>query len=353
MDFGVVLPAKIDEVGIVAHAENLGYSHAWITDSPLVRSEVYATLALAAQQTRTIRIGTGVAVADLRLPHVTASGIATIARLAPGRTFLGIGTGHSAWFALGQRPTKVAAFGEYLRVVRALLAGERVDFTWQGRTAPIEFMLRDYRFIDLERPIPIHVSAFGPKVQALAGQYGDGMILSMPRVGKIADALAHAGAGARTAGRSLDGFLVSLLRTIVVLAPGEPANSERVVNENGPSIMSTVHFLYEKLRKSGGEPPPFVRPIWKRFCAIADQAPEGLRHLTLHRGHNTFLLPGEAELVTEELVRATCLVGRAEEIVEHLRELERQGLRQVMFQPPAAHQFPMLENFSRTVMRLM
>ena len=33
MDFGIV-HAKIDEIGYITHAENLGYSHCWVTDSP-------------------------------------------------------------------------------------------------------------------------------------------------------------------------------------------------------------------------------------------------------------------------------------------------------------------------------
>src|SRR5437660_18034 len=48
MDVGIVT-AKIDEIGYITHAENLGYSHAWITDSPMIRSNCWAVLALAAQ----------------------------------------------------------------------------------------------------------------------------------------------------------------------------------------------------------------------------------------------------------------------------------------------------------------
>ena len=32
MDFGIVT-AKVDEIGYITHAENLGYSHCWVTDS--------------------------------------------------------------------------------------------------------------------------------------------------------------------------------------------------------------------------------------------------------------------------------------------------------------------------------
>jgi hypothetical protein len=34
MDFGIV-HAKIDEIGYITHAENLGYSHCWVTDSQM------------------------------------------------------------------------------------------------------------------------------------------------------------------------------------------------------------------------------------------------------------------------------------------------------------------------------
>ena len=59
------MASKIDEIGYIMHAENLGYSHAWVADSQMIWSDCYAVLALAAQQTRTIKLGTGVAVAKL------------------------------------------------------------------------------------------------------------------------------------------------------------------------------------------------------------------------------------------------------------------------------------------------
>ena len=62
MQFGITT-SKIDEIGLIARAENLGYDFCWVTDSQMIRSNPWAVLALAAQQTRSIRIGTGVAVA--------------------------------------------------------------------------------------------------------------------------------------------------------------------------------------------------------------------------------------------------------------------------------------------------
>src|SRR5438445_13881286 len=103
MDFGMVT-TKVDEIGDITHAENLGYTHCWVTDSQMIRSNCWAVLALAAQQTRTMRLGTGVNVPGLRLAPVTANGIATINRLAPGRWFMSLGTGDTAMRMLGPSP---------------------------------------------------------------------------------------------------------------------------------------------------------------------------------------------------------------------------------------------------------
>src|SRR5215475_16020922 len=143
MDFGIVT-AKVDEIGYITHAENLGYSHCWVTDSPMIRSNCWAVLALAALQTRSMRLGTGVNVPGLRLAPVIANGIATINRLAPGRCFIGLGTGHTGMRMLGQRPMRLGPFREYVRVVRGLLRGEEVPFTHGEETHPVRFQMREH-----------------------------------------------------------------------------------------------------------------------------------------------------------------------------------------------------------------
>ena len=152
MEFGISC-SKIDEIGLVTHAESLGYDFCWVTDSQMIRSNPWAVLALAAQQTRSIRLGTGVAVPGLRLAPVAANGIATINRLAPGRTFMGIGTGNTAMRTMGQPATKLKVFAEYIRTVRGLLNGEEVNYTLNGITQPIRFQNTELRYLDL---VPVH-----------------------------------------------------------------------------------------------------------------------------------------------------------------------------------------------------
>ena len=50
MDFGVCVATKIDEMGLIGHIENLGYSHAWFTDTQMMWSDCYAALAPSANK---------------------------------------------------------------------------------------------------------------------------------------------------------------------------------------------------------------------------------------------------------------------------------------------------------------
>jgi 5,10-methylenetetrahydromethanopterin reductase len=352
MDFGVS-SCKIDEIGYITHAENLGYNFCWVADTQMIRSNPWAVLALAAQQTRSIRLGTGLAIGGLRLAPVTANGIATINRLAPGRTFLGIGTGNTAMRMIGQKPMRVQAFAEYIRVVRGLLRGEEVDYTLNGITHPIRFQMRQFHYIDLEHDIPIYVGAFGPRAQALAGEFGDGLITGLPRGGSIPQALANVRQGADRAGRSIDNFYTAALVNLVMLEAGESLTSERVIDECGAAIMANVHYLVDWVKETGNEPPDYVRPIWKDYMAFHHSRDLARRHQLLHESHYSYLDPQEARFVTPEMIKAFCIAGQPEEIVEQLQELERQGLNAINFSIPVEKQYRVIEDFARRVISRM
>src|SRR6201986_469360 len=102
----------------------------------MLYSDVYAVCALAAHQTRQLRIGPGTAICGTRIPPVQVAAMATLNRIAPGRVFLGIGTGNTAMRTMGQKPMKMAAFAEYLRVLAALLDGEVTEYVFEGRPRP-------------------------------------------------------------------------------------------------------------------------------------------------------------------------------------------------------------------------
>jgi len=352
MKFGICVMADVDEIGFYSHAEALGYDSVWATDSQMLFSDCYAVLALAAQATSRIRLGPGVAICGTRIPPVQVAAMATLNRMAPGRVMLGIGTGNTALRTMGQRPMKMAEFDAYLRVLAALLRGEVVDYEFGGVTRPVKMLMHDAEYMNLQPKIPLYVSGFGPRAMGLAGEHGDGLVFAIPPRGIApAQAMAHCRQGAARVGRSMEGFRNCALANVMVLEKGEAVDSDRVKAAIGPNVMASIYYFYDEVHEKGIEPPDFLKPIWKRYCALVERIPEEHRHFRTHEFHYTRMHPGEAELLDAALIRATCLVAEADEMVERIRELERDGLQELMFASGTPHKWRMAADFAQQVMR--
>jgi len=175
----------------VERAETLGWDAALLPDSQLRRRDTYVMLAAAARATERISLGPFIANPVTRHPTVTASSIATIDELAPGRTLLGMGVGDTAVRFAGLKPAKVHELAQSIWLMRALLAGEEVDV---GAVRPAR--------LPHHRPVPVWVAAGGPRTLRMAGGVADGVFIRVgthPANIKIAvDAIR---AGAAAAGR--------------------------------------------------------------------------------------------------------------------------------------------------------
>jgi coenzyme F420-dependent glucose-6-phosphate dehydrogenase len=138
------------------------------------------------ERTERITIGTSVLTPTLRYqPAVIAQAFATLGCLAPGRVFLGVGTGE----AMNETPVTGGEFppikerrlrmAEAIELIRALWSQERVDFEGRWyRTQKATVYDRP------DQPLPIYVAASGPLAAKLAGRAGDGFICTS---GKDAD----------------------------------------------------------------------------------------------------------------------------------------------------------------------
>ncbi len=357
MQFGIFVATKIDDWQIVPYAEELGYDAAWIPDSQMIWSDCYATLALAAANTKRIRLGTGVSIPGTRIAPVTAHSIASINRLAPGRVFLGIGTGHTAMRCMGMDPMKIRDFREYLRVVRGLLHGDEVEYTLNGVTRAIRFYHRDLHFIDIEHPIPIYVAANGPLALRAVGQFGDGLMsVANEKPHVLAMNLAAVRDAAGKAGRKLPAdFHTSALTTAVVLKPGEKIDSERVIDLCGSQIAAVLHFAYEivKLTKNEAAIPHGCENVWQEYCDHVEKMPfpPEKRYLGIHEGHCTFLMPEERRFVTKETIPVGAMVGEPDQLVAQVRGAENAGLKEIGLLPPMAHAREVFKDFAEHVIR--
>lgn len=356
MKFGVTVVPSVSDWKLFVDLETLGYDCAWAADSQMLYSDAYAVLALAAQNTSRIRLGTGVAVAPTRLAPVTAHSIASINQLAPGRVFLGIGTGHTAMRVMGQDPMKAGAFREYLRVLRALLHGEEVEYDLNGERQQIRFLHAERGFIDVEHPVPIYVAADGPLALKAAGAYGDGRVCShnqtRARLQKSVETMQQ---GASAVGRTFpDRFHTAALTYACVLKPGEKPTSDRVIDAIGPMAAATLHYWWELYQKDGDTSTVAqrCRTLWDEYLAFTEkmETPLAKRYQQVHFGHCAFLPPEERRFITEDLIRATGgLVGTPDEIIAMLREREAMGLDEVTLLPAMAEARSNLEEFAEQV----
>jgi 5,10-methylenetetrahydromethanopterin reductase len=175
----------------VRRAEGLGWDAAWQPDSQLRRRDTYVMLAAAARATERLTLGTLLANPVNRHPTVTASSIATIDELAPGRTILGWGVGDTAVRLAGLKPARMKELAESTRLMRALLDGNEVDV---GAARPAR--------LPHHRSVPIWVAAGGPRTLRMAGGVADGVFI---RVGthpaNITRSVELIRAGAEEAGR--------------------------------------------------------------------------------------------------------------------------------------------------------
>lgn len=340
MKFGVTVVPRVSDWQLFVDLEKMGYDCAWAADSQMLYSDAYAVLALAAANTSRIRLGTGVSVAGVRLAPVTAHSIATINQMAPGRVFLGIGTGHTAMRVMGKNPVKAAAFREYLRVLRALLHGEEVDYDLGGEHSDIRFLHPSAGFIDVAHPVPIYVAADGPLALKSAGAYGDGRVCSHNQTkARLQKSLETMQAGASAVGRTMpDSFHTAALSYACVLQPGESMTSDRVIDEIGPMAAATLHYWWELYQMNGDTSTVAgrCRNLWDEYLAFTEkmELPLAKRYQQVHLGHCAFLPPEERRFITEDLIRSTGgLVGTPDEIIALLREREAMGLDEITLLP--------------------
>jgi alkanesulfonate monooxygenase SsuD/methylene tetrahydromethanopterin reductase-like flavin-dependent oxidoreductase (luciferase family) len=137
---------------------------------------------------------------------------------------------------------------------------------------------------------------------------------------------------------------------LAMLAPGEPADSPRMVEEFGAAVITGLHYLVARHLESGAEPPAYARPIWKSYLDWLNSFPPEIRHQRLHASHYSFVDPEEARFISGDLIRATCLTGTPDQLVEQVNALEKQGLRQIMLYPPLNRQYRVIEDFAERVM---
>lgn len=176
LTFGIELLANEDAqtlTELIKFAENNGLEYAWITDHYNNR-DAFGLLTYIASRTDTIKLGPGVTNPYTRTAAQLASAIATVNEVSGGRAIFGIGPGDKVTFdSLGiewEKPLTMVK--ETVEVVRAFTRGGKVSY--DGDVCRIKGAKLSYG----ESDIPVYIGAQGPKMLALAGAIGDGVLVN-------------------------------------------------------------------------------------------------------------------------------------------------------------------------------
>ncbi len=139
-------------------------------------SFVWTWLGAVAARTSRIVLGPGVTCPILRYhPAIIGQAAATLACLAPGRAYLGVGTGEALneYAATGWWPTyeeRQERLAEAIELMRALWTGEEVS-----HEGPYYETRKARLYTRPQTPPPIYVSSLAPESAEFAGRYGDGL----------------------------------------------------------------------------------------------------------------------------------------------------------------------------------
>jgi len=272
-------------------------------------------LGAACERTRGATLGTSVLTPTLRYePAVIAQAFATLGCLAPGRVFLGVGTGE----AMNETPVTGGEFpgrkerrlrlAEAIELIRRLWSEERVDFAGEHyRTERATVYDRP------EQPVPIYVAASGPLAAKLAGRAGDGFICTSGKDPALYEQLLAAVAeGAGRAGR-------------------DSAALRRMIE---------VKVSYDRDRERA-----FANTHWWAALALTPEQKEGvddpvemerLADANLERAHTRFICSDDPE-----------------EVVEAIRRYVDLGFDELVVHGPGDDQARFIEQFAVDVLPLL
>ena len=351
MDYGIAGIIGADSWKTVKRAEELGFSHAWFYDSPLYAADIFVAMGAAAMKTKRIRLGLGVAVPSVRIAPTLANGLATLTKLAPGRIDFGLGTGHTARSLFGMPAIRLAEMREYLRIVGELLAGNIVDYEFEGAPRKIKLMHPWPDLVDSKDPIDWHLSAMGPKSRALGAELGLGWMNYMSGVPQALADLEDMLAKWKAAGRDPDTCYTTGFTMGCVLGDTEPDDSPRALVQAGPHVATVLQHLIKvdqqiELGMLGSTDLNQAAAEYQKIYN-AYQPPD-TRYIQFYRGELQWLLPEEQHLITGDLIREMTFTGSVDELRERIRSLADAGYRQLTIQLVVGHD-DALDDWARVI----
>jgi 5,10-methylenetetrahydromethanopterin reductase len=293
---------------LLREVEVAGFDGVGILDSQMLCRDTFVTLAQAATQTSRLTLFPAVTNPFTRHASVLAGGIASVEELAPGRVKFIIGTGYTSASTIGRKPATLAEMRACIATVKALLAGEAVDF--DGTAGRLGYASG--------RRIPVIMAASGPKAIEVAGEIADGVLLLVGfNRGIVETALAHLERGAKRAGRRLDDLeIIWAVRTGTAATTAEARRLARPIAVHWGILRWGGHWL----GPAGIRIPTLDIPdaVWKVYPDLS-------------HAHDWDAAIAATSFVPDDVVAQLCdalgLVGTADDCAARILEMSKLGVR--------------------------
>jgi TAT-translocated FGD2 family F420-dependent dehydrogenase len=199
----------------------------------------WATIGALSQRTSRVWMGTTVTCPTFRYnPAIVAEAFVTLGSLAPGRIFLGVGSGEAlneqaaigSWPKWQERSERLI---EATAIIRQLWTGQQIAH--EGTYYKVNAKLYD----PPAKTIPLLMAANGPKAMHRAGQYADGLVTD-PKTWK--EHKSEFETGAKAAGKDA-GKMPVLVEQYVVVGDKKDAQRAAELWRFGPKAFKSYYNI--------------------------------------------------------------------------------------------------------------
>ncbi|MCP5012564.1 MAG: LLM class flavin-dependent oxidoreductase [Aestuariibacter sp.] len=288
-------------VEVVKNAEALGFDSAWIADVQLSMKDCYVALALCAEHTSTIKLGTGVTNPVTRHFTTIANGFTALNEVSNGRAIIGLGSGWTGVYSIGLKPATIKYLETSINNINTLCSGEEVV----GDDG------NPYRLVTATGRVPVFVAANQPRILGMCGRVADGVILMGGANEEFTKwQIDHVRRGAEEVGRDFNEIELHLWAAIGM------SDDRQQARDDVSHWVASQAETFNKWKYL----PEFLHPFKDDFQR-ASESYDRHEHMSSHAGHK--------KVVSDEFTDYVALVGSADECLERIRGLEKLGLHGV------------------------
>jgi F420-dependent oxidoreductase-like protein len=309
-----------ETVDFVLEAERLGLDVCWVAEA--WGADAPSVLGYLAARTDRMLLGSGVIQLGTRTPVAIAQAALTLAQISQGRFLLGLGPSgpqvieglHGVPFAAARTRAR-----ETVEIIRQAFAGEKISFSGSrfqiprpgGEGKPMRLSIAP------NPDIPIYLAAMSPRLLELTGEIADGWLGTSFVPEGSAAYFTHLDAGLTASGRT---------RADIDVCEGAEVAFAEDEDELREMVVPRKKKLAFSLGGMGSASTNFYNDAYSRQGWAEAAA-------AIHERWQAGDRDGAADLVTDEMVLGTTLIGTEEMVAARLRVWRDAGVDTVRLYP--------------------